>query len=298
MSEVEPDGAPVLRLDLETPAELQTAWSGSRSAGPWRGQLGDGNNLTIDWGIGGDLLFDYSGGAQFLLDADRARLGCAPRDPTAMDWRRVLLSRVLPNVSLALGREALHASVVETRFGVVAIAAPSGTGKSTLAAELIGRGSSLFADDVLVLSQENGAIEAYPGSPHANIGRGPAGVIEAEQLGEVLASFAGEHWVEVRRASQEARPVAAIALLERRPGLSLAAEVLPASPLTLAAYMLGLPDDEPRREASRFALYSDLVESTLLLRLTADVASRPSELADALERALGAGHQATVGAVA
>jgi len=286
MAVAEADGLPPLDLDLETPAALGAAWSGSLAPEPWRGLLGDGNELTIAWGNDGDLLFDYGGGARFRLDPARACLGCAPLEPDALAWQRVLFSRILPMVSLALGREALHASAVEMACGVVGIAAPSGSGKSTLAAELMRRGTPLFADDVLTLDRRNGGVEAYPGSPHANIGPVPAGSIEPEQLGTVLASFSEERWVQVRRLSRGSRRVAAIVLLERRPGLTLQAEALDASPLILAPYMLGLPDDEPEREGRRFALYSDLVESTALLRLTADVAHGPAEVVDALERAL------------
>src|SRR5207245_620438 len=116
-------------------------------------------------------------------DADGGRLGCAPRDVTMLDWQRVLLSRVLPNVSLARGREALHASAVETPLGILAVAAPSGTGKSTLAGELMNRGWPLFADDVLVLSRGSGGVEAHPASPHMNVGDGAVGSVAPHRLG-------------------------------------------------------------------------------------------------------------------
>jgi hypothetical protein len=286
MSQVETEGLPSLALGLETPAELQEAWSGPRSPKPWRGRLGDGHELTIEWGQAGDLLFGYSGGARYRLDPTRAELGCAPEEPASVEWQRVLLSRVLPNVSLARGREALHACSVQTPGGVVAIAAPSGTGKSTLAVELMGRGARLFADDVLVLGRQGGEVEGHPGSPHVTLGPEAVRTLPPEQLGPVLASFSGEQWLEARHASNEACRVAAIVLLERAPGLTLRAEALSPSPLALAPHMLGLPDDESGREAGRFALYSDLVESATLLRLSADISDRPADLADTLEEAL------------
>ncbi|HWA54319.1 MAG TPA: hypothetical protein VG816_09130 [Solirubrobacterales bacterium] len=276
------EGSLPLDLSLVAPDELEAAWSGSRSASPWRGRLGDGNELAIAWGEAGDLLFDYSGGARFLFDPSRPQLACAPLDPTALEWQRVLLSRVLPDLALAYGCEALHAAAVETPLGVIAIAAPSGTGKSSLAAELMRRGASLFADDVLVLSRRGGTVVAHPGSPHANL----APASEPERLGEVLAEFGGERWIGARRASRKVSRVAAIALLEREGGLPLAVSPLAASPLVLAPHMLGLPDDEPGREASRFALYSDLVASAALLRVSGGDGDDPAALADVLEREL------------
>jgi hypothetical protein len=287
-------GSLPLDLNLVAPAELDAAWSGSRSAGPWRGKLGDGHELTIAWGEAGDLLFDYSGGAKFLFDPSRPQLACAPLDPAALAWQRVLFSRVLPNLALAYGCEAVHAAAVETPRGVVAIAAPSGTGKSSLATELMRRGASLFADDVLLLSRRDGSVLAHPGSPHTNLG----GESESGWLGEVLAEFGDERWISVRKASRKVSRVAAIALLEREGGMPLAVSPLAASPLTLAPHMLGLPDDEPGREASRFALYSDLVESTALLRLTGGEGDEPAALADLLERELASLPQARAGAVA
>jgi hypothetical protein len=291
------DGLPSVALDLETPGEMQAAWSGGITASPWRGRLGDGEEFTIEWGTHGDLLFTYGERACFRLAAGRDHLGCAPKDVSSLDWQRVLLTRVLPNVSQAHGREALHASVVETPLGVVAVAAPSGMGKSTLASELVQRGWPLFADDVLTLSPGAEAVVAHPGSPHMNLASESVGAARPEELGTVLGTLAGERWTAVHGASREARRVAAVVLLERAPGLSLEAEVLSASPLVLAPYMLGLPGGFGHK-ATRFALYSDLAESAVLLRLTADPEDPPSVLAETLERALDLKAPLALGGVA
>src|ERR1044072_4298067 len=195
-------GPPSLSIDLEVPAELEAAWSGAAGPSPWRGQLGDGHELTIERGIEGDLRFAYGARACFLLSPEGDRLGCAPRDVACLDWQRVLLTRVLPNVSIAHGNEALHACAVETPLGVVAIAAPSGTGKSTLGRELIRRGWPLFADDAVILSRGAGAIEARTGTPHMNI---PAGAGDSDDLGVTLRSLAGERWVVAPRHPRRRR---------------------------------------------------------------------------------------------
>jgi hypothetical protein len=61
-------------------------------------------------------------------------------------------------------RTPLHASAIGFDGGVVAILAPSGTGKSSLAAHLLGRGYHLVTDDVLAVTRDPalGAI-GYPG---------------------------------------------------------------------------------------------------------------------------------------
>lgn len=288
------DDLPEVCLRLESPEDCVAAWSGPAAA-PWRGWLGDGCELTIEWGVEGDLLFGYGDRARFLLDPGGARLGCGPRDQGAADWRRVLVTRVLPNVSIAHGREALHASAVETPLGVVALAAPSGTGKSTLAVELVRRGWPLFADDSLILEAAGKAVIAHPGAACTSLALDGPQADAAPAVGSQIATLAGESWVAVAGAARAPRPVAAIVLLERRPGLALEVQAVPAQPLALAPYMLGLPD-QAGRDGRRFDLYSDLVASAKLLRLQGDVGDSPGDLAEALEQKLGLGATALRGA--
>ncbi len=275
---------PAVALEMMSPERLEAEWSGAVVPEPWRGRLGDGQELTIEWGRGGDLRFHYGDRASFLLDAAYDRLVCAPVDPASDAWLRVLLTRVLPNVSIANGYEALHASAVATDYGTVAVAAASGSGKSTLALELIKRGRPLFADDTVILGRFGDAIEAYPSGPFVNL---PASVGDGSTgLGADLGTIDGERWIAVADATTDPAPLAAIVLLERGPGKLLGAWPASASPLELAPFMLGLPDHEGR-DADRFSLYADLTQNTVLLRLTADLGHRPADLADTLEQALG-----------
>jgi hypothetical protein len=289
-------GLPSLELELQTPAQLEDAWSGSASPRPWRGRLGDGEVFAVEWGREGDLRFAYGERARFLLDRAGGHLGCAPQNAQDFDWLRVLITRVLPNVSLARGREALHASAVETPTGVLAVAAPSGMGKSTLATEMLGRGCPLFADDTVVLERRDGEVLGHPGSPHTNL---PAAEAErAEALGSLLAELGEERWLALSDIGDRPRRLAAVVILERAPGKRLEAMRLDSSPLPLAPYMLGLPDEEDERAAARFGLYSDLAESVPLWRLSADSAASAAELADALESALELRFRAAAGGAA
>jgi hypothetical protein len=273
---------PACALELVSETALRAEWSGPVSPATWRGSLKDGSELAIEWGTGGDLLLRYGSQALFRLDSEATRLECAPRDVASISWRRILCSRVLPLVALAHGREALHAAAVETAAGVVAVAGPSGAGKSTLAAELVARGHRLFTDDVLVLSAEGEEVLAHPGGPYLSLADGAV----APPPGETLDRVGDKHWIAVNEVARESRRVAAIVLLER--GGAAAPEVsrIPASPLPLAPFMLGLPD-QPRRDRGRFSTYSDLVDGADLLRLRAAVEDSAADLAGELERALG-----------
>lgn len=286
MAPDETEGLPSLELDLTTPGELETAWSGPDGPPVWRGRLGDGCDLTIERGTAGDLLLTYDDRTHFRLDPSGGRLECAPRD-AGLGWQRALLGRVLPNVGLARGREALHASAAESPRGVVAIAAASGMGKTTLTVELMRRGWPLFADDVLTLASDDTGVHAYPGTPHMNVAASRSDALELDELGTTLGTLAGECWMSARNATRGSRPVHAICLLERHVGLTLDARPLPSTPLSLAPYMLGLPDCDAPRERRRFALYSDLVSSATLIRLTGGLEDGPEDMADLLERILG-----------
>lgn len=276
--------APRLRARRCTPAELLSRWSGASGPPCWRGRQGDGLELAIERGTAGDTLFSYGRDARFLLNRDMTELDCSP----AVDgpgWQRVLIGKVIPAVSVMIGYEGLHAAALDTPDGVVAIMAPSGGGKSTLTAALLGRGWSLFADDQLTLSRHDGIVRAHPGTSHMNIAQDHPPAVSPLALGESLAIVSGEHWLAVRRTCRRERPVALLCLLERAPGLTLDCERLAPTPLALAPYVLGLSED-PARLRERFLLHADLMREATLVRVTAGLEHSPHELAGLLERAL------------
>jgi hypothetical protein len=165
---------------------------------------------------------------------------------------------------------------------VVAILGAGGAGKSTLAAELVRRGHRLFGDDVLVVGRSGDLLLAHPGGPHLSLAVGSEQDLDTVVLGEL----GGKLWAVAEGAAQAPAPVAALAVLERDEGPVEAVD-LPPSPLTLAPFMLGLPDDEGR-DAPRFALYADLVEASRVLRLSGSAQAPAWEFAEALERTVGA----------
>jgi hypothetical protein len=282
-------GLPELRLQVVGSDELEVAWSGAATPGSWRGTLRDGVELMIRWGDDGDLLFGYGDAASYLLDPAAVCLLCAPAEPGSLAWQRVLLSRVLPVVAIARGYEALHAAAVRTPAGVVAIVGASGAGKSTLAAELVRRGYGLLGDDVLVVGRGGGGVVAYPGGAHLSLEPGAEADVEVDVLGEL----GGKLWAVAKEPASEPATVVAVVLLERGEG-PVEVQELPASPLTLAPFMLGLPDEEGR-DGARFALYADLVEAGRLLRLSGGTSASAREFAEELERALEAPALAAAG---
>jgi hypothetical protein len=282
---------PALTLDLQDPAELDHRWSGASGPPEWRGRLGDGLDLTIEQGPAGDLLFAYGDRARFHLHAGLAGLDCAPKHP-GLDWQRVLISKVIPAIGVMRGYEALHAAAVDSPEGVVAIMAPSGFGKSTLAIELMGRGWPLFADDVLILEHDAGTIRAHPGTPHMNLAERSPSATDPQSLGDILGVLAGERWLAAANTTAHTRPLRMLCMLERAEGMANKTRSLGSSPLPLAPYMLGLQSDA-QRQRDRFTLYADMIESTPLVQMAADLRQPPQKLADLLEDALTSNPQPT-----
>jgi len=200
-----------------------------------------------------------------------------------LDWQRVLLAKVLSSISVMRGYEALHASGVESPWGIVAIAAATGTGKTTLALELMSRGWPLVSDDVLALAGTPDGVLAFPGTPHMNVSAS-ASDPTADCLGPTLAVLAGERWVATRDAVSDPRRVHVICMLARRRGLALDVQFLPRNPLALAPFMLGLTGDA-ERERSKFELYADLMGGAELMRLTCGLGTSAAQVADLLEQA-------------
>jgi hypothetical protein len=94
------------------------------------------------------------------------------RNPAAED--DLLCALLLTSVIAALlhqrGLLVLHANVVMTPHGAVAISGEAGAGKSTTQAVLLDWGCRMIADDVTVLSQgADGQIVALPGVPKMNL---------------------------------------------------------------------------------------------------------------------------------
>jgi len=287
---------PELRLLSVTPQAIQESWSGFEAVG-WAGEI-DGAPFVVERGAEGDHRFvhgappDPSGvpsaqtRAVHHLRADASVLRCAPSDPADPSWWRVVLDSALFTVALLRGYEALHAGAIATPDGAIAIAAATGGGKSTLLAELLGRGLALMADDVLVLEPRGAqAPLAHPAPPLMTV---PADGIRARDDAHpraTILSIGDERWIAVP-VHPEPLPLKALVVLDRRPE-SQGAGALPS--LERIESQLGPLLDSllrfprlPERERARFELASTIASSVELWRLSANLDTPPSVLADTL----------------
>jgi hypothetical protein len=235
-------------------------------------------------GADGDILFAYGRAALAHLSADGTLLRCAVGAENDPAWQRVLLDTVLWTVSLLRGFELLHAATVAHERGLVALVAHTGGGKSSLAAEFLRRGASLFSDDILALADAGGTILAHAGPALMNL---PHAVDpSALPVDRVLADFGDERWVALNRPLADPRPVSGVVLVNRVAGERPRCEPTPATSLTLLPHALSLPhlQDRARR---RFDIFGGLVAQAPVYSLHADPALSPSDLADLIEEQLG-----------
>lgn len=282
------------RIHSVTTADLVERFSGPCDPEALtRSRLGDGRWSRIERGVAGDHRLAFGDDEVLWLSPDHDELASAPPDPDRPDdpaWQRYLLDTGLGFVALARGYEALHAGAVVTSAGVVAIAAGEGGGKSTLLAELLRRGLSLFADDLLMLGPA-GAVDtvvvAHPGPPLMNLPPVLADGRPAAAVGRVLAELDGECWVAVDRpAPTPPAPVAAVVLLERGGGDALSVTRLAASPLALLRHSLQGGGGRDRVRA-RFEVCSSIAATAAVLQVQAPSDLPATAVVDALQGMLG-----------
>lgn len=126
--------------------------------------------LTED-GEGGYRLA-LAGVGHFAVLGD-GRLLCSRQDGGDGSWDRFMVAQILPLAAVVAGLEVLHASCVAFEGMAVGFVGPSGTGKSTMAARMVGGGATFMADDVLAISEGAGRPFVHPGANLVRLAPGP-----------------------------------------------------------------------------------------------------------------------------
>ena len=245
----------------------------------------EGCPFRVEREAAGDHVFLWGDRASFRLGADLSTLDCAASDPHASDWRRLLLDTVLWCVSLLHGYELLHASAVVRDGAAVAFVAGSGGGKTSLAAELMRRGAALLCDDMVALTQTDGAIIGHPAPPVMNLPISTSERPQPSELGQVLATFPGEHWIAVQDAVSGPHRLTGICVIERRAGAATAVQRWTGAPLALLPQFVGFPETFDRL-ASQLDLTAAIAARVPVYLLSADPCVAPDQLASLVEDAV------------
>ena len=130
----------------------------------WRSP--QGTLWTAFYRTGSGYLVRFPGLADFLVSADGYAASCSPV-PGVGDavQQHLYLNQVRPLMLSRQGCLAFHASAVAVPEGAVAFAAPSGRGKSTLAAAFATAGHRFLTDDGLHLEREGAGFAVLPSHP-------------------------------------------------------------------------------------------------------------------------------------
>jgi hypothetical protein len=135
----------------------------------------------------------------------------------------LLFNSVLPLAARFMGRTCLHASVVARDGRAVAFVAPSGGGKSTIAASLIEQGYRGMTDDAAALSRAGDRLMVHPGLPQIGLRmpslevlprfRAESSIVTDDKRRFALTADAND----ALRFEAQALPLAAIYFLRRSP---------------------------------------------------------------------------------
>ena len=151
-----------------------------------------------------------------VVSGDGTTLYSALPRVSAWRWQRLLFAQVLPIAAALQGLSLLHASAVALGGRALAFSAPSGTGKTSVAAHLVAQGASLLTDDALALELVTGGLLAHPGAGMASIAEAERQAMSPEgraRLGRRLGRSDKSHFA--LDVAERPLPLAAVYFLRR-----------------------------------------------------------------------------------
>lgn len=178
--------------------------------------------------------FSTPGGARFSYRlGERVKVDC-PHPELAGECALYLWGTVFGAIAWLNRLVPLHCSAISLAGRSVAFTAPSGGGKSTMAAALVKRGYAHLCDDTLVLSLSGGRPCALPDGKPAKLWGDAASMLSVSEATKIDA-LPGKFYVQPRHASDQPVPLRDIVWLKKGDKISLA-------PVTGSAKFERLPE--------------------------------------------------------
>jgi len=203
-------------------------------------------------------------GGDVILDAE----------PTsASGGVRLLFAQTLPLAATLQGIEVLHASAVALPGGVTALVAPSGGGKSTVAATLLRAGAAFVTDDALAITLGADDVVAHPGPRRLRLP-------EAADLDGDVVAHEDKLVLAPARVAAPA-PLRRVVVLDRAAGharLRLVGERERAVPLLLAATFVPYVR-RPARLTRLLEVATEVAARVDVLRLEVPARAAPGDVA-------------------
>jgi len=253
------------------------------------------------WKVAGGrfLYLAYYDGTQFWMNREGTELWAQwPDSLTIEDAATYLLGPVLGLLLRLRGVTCLHASAVSFGDRAIAFVGSEGAGKSTTAAMLAQKGCAVISDDVVALTERQGAFCVYPAYPYlclwsdsVTIVYGPEKKLPSFSASwdKRLLSLAGNQL----KFEAQPLPLGAIFVLGERSSQANAPLIESMNPkeslLSLVAnsFATNLLDSEMR--AREFEFFGQMLRSVPVQRLTPhEDPSRIGQLCDVILRFCGA----------
>lgn len=168
VAEIAPGSQPT-RVELVYAQSIEEAWPTEEARRT--GSMGSPGEevMTVDEHPTAGYLIKLVPYGRYLVSANGMSVACAPPAVAWWYWQRLLIGQVLPAVAAIRGAEVLHASATVIDGRAVAFAGQPGSGKSSLAVQLMRRGHDLLAEDVLAIVDREGQLMAEPGAAMLNL---------------------------------------------------------------------------------------------------------------------------------
>jgi hypothetical protein len=238
-----------------------------------------------------------SGGEQGYLvyarDFGRTRIApdgreavIAPLDEPAWIWQRYLTGQVLPFAALLQGLEVFHSSVLGLDGRAIAVVAPSGVGKTTIALRLALKGLDFMSDDVLLVEPDDNGLLAHPGIGLANVRSGSGDLVadlERRGLAAPIGTSDRETRISIRRTDRPL-PLGALFVVNRftGPGKLAVERLSPVEPRVLLGSTFNLSVRTPERLTRQLDVCSRLERSASVFRVTCGADASADQVAEAI----------------
>lgn len=207
---------------------------------------------------------------RYLLSRDGGVVRCAPSRTAPWRWQSFLVGQLLPAAAVLRGLEILHASAVIVAGRAVVLTGRSQAGKSSVAINLLRRGTPFLADDVVALEPAGSDVLAHPGPALASVRRSEADAIGPQELGRLGPTIGrDEHEVRLRIGRSPApAPLGVLYDLDRS-GQAVETAFEPVSDPRL---LLGNPFSSfirsPERLTRQLDVYAHVTRTTAIFRVT------------------------------
>lgn len=178
--------------------------------------LPDGRPFLVCSKTENGYLLHFVNLADFFVDRAGSDIAYVPLPGVpANSVRHLVLDHVLALVLSLRGRAIFHASAIVTPMGACAFLAPSGVGKSTLAASFQGAGYPLLTDDCLLVESDGDSPYGVPSYPGVRLRDDSLSMVNAPGPTRSVAHYNSKRRVSAGEFAANRHPLAAIYSLER-----------------------------------------------------------------------------------